>query len=314
MSHEFESGVVANEQAWHGLAVVHVEADGGKLYAEEALEKSGLDWRVFKEPIVRKGVPVAGKFYTVRDSDDSVLGIVGSGYEPVQNRDGFGFLNDLVDTDQIEIETAMSLREGRRVVILARRPDSVLVAGEELIPYLCFTNTHDGSGSVQMFATPVRVVCQNTLTMALSGVSNRYRMRHTSGVHVKLEEARKALEISFKYTDELAQVGEWMAETSISDREFDGFLKSLVPIAEDEKRKAVCGRVERRREEIREVYTTADNLNNIRGTRWGALNAVAEWVDHRKGYQSPDRRFEAIVVQNDPRQRLDQRAMELLAN
>lgn len=311
MSHEFESGVFANRPAWHGLGVVHMEAEHGKLYADEALRKGGLDWRVFKEPVVRKGEPVAGKFYTVRDRDDAVLGIVGPSWEPVQNEDGFRFLDELVDADALEIETAISLKGGRKVAILARRPDDVLIAGEKVVPYVAFLNGHDGATSAQMFTTPVRMVCANTVNMALAGASAFYRMRHTRSVHAKLADAREALQVSFEYTDELARLGEWMAETRISDREFDRFLASLVPVDEDAS-KATVTRADARREEIREVYAAADNLGNIRGTRWGAFNAVAEWTDHRKGYRDANRRFEAIVLQNDPRQRLDQRAFEIL--
>lgn len=312
MSHEFESGVFANEPAWHGLGVVHMETESGKLYADEALRKGGLNWRVFKEPVIRKDVPVAGKFYTVRESDDAVLGIVGPTWEPVQNEDGFNFLNELVDSGELEIETAISLKGGRKVAILARRPDEILIAGETVIPYVAFLNGHDGATSAQMFTTPVRMVCANTVNMAVAGAGAFYRMRHTKNVHVKLADAREALQISFDYTDELARLGEWMAETKISDYEFAQFLNSLVPVPEDEEKKAAITRAEARQEEIRELYKESDNLGNIRGTRWGVFNAVAEWIDHRKTYRDADRRFEAIVLQNDPRQRLDQRAFELL--
>lgn len=302
MAHLVESGVYANEVPWMGLGdgrVLHDdEGEGRKLYADEAITKGGLDWEVGLVPVEYRGQTVEGKFFTVRDRDDKVLGVVGRSYRPVQNREGFALLNDLVDSDEVGIETALALRGGRTVAIVARRPDDVLIAGETHVPYLVFTNSHDGTGSVKMLASLVRVVCANTLNMALSGAKNVHRVRHTASATSRIHEAREALKISFDYSDTLAVMGEDLVATKVSDREFEKFLRELVPTPEPgeagENARAISGR-ERTREKIRGVYRGADNLANIRGTAWGVLNAVAEYEDHAKGYRTDDRRFQAIV-------------------
>lgn len=308
---KFESGIVTNKQAWHGMAAVHLEAEAGKLYADEAIVKGGLDWEVGLVPVEYKDAVVEGKFFTVRIGDDKVLGVVGKSYRPVQNREGFRLLNDLVDSDDVEIETAISLRGGKTVAIVARRPENILIAGEDVVPYLIFTNSHDGTGSVTMLTSPVRVVCQNTLNVAVRGAKSVYRVRHTSSATSRINEAREALQLSFSYSDSLAVMGEQLVSTKITDREFERFLKGLVPAPKpDGKNVRTVNNRERTRDGIREVYRKEDNLNDIRGTAWGALNAVAEYEDHGKKYRTDDRRFQAIV--EEAGQGLKQDALELL--
>lgn len=312
MSHLVESGVYANEAPWMGLSkrrILHDEKTEGKLYPAQALTKGDLDWLVTKEPQVRGGEILSGMFWTVRSSDDRVLGSVGSQYQPVQNHEGFQLLSDLVDNDEIEIETALSLKGGRLVTILCRRPDDILIAGEKILDYLSFANSHDGSGGVALYATPIREVCWNTHSYSIKHAPRIHRVRHTRNVADRLAEARKSLELSFEYTNELAKRGEWMAEYSISDREFDDFLTTLLPPPpEPEKAKRAATIREHRREAIRDVYFDSDNLNNIRRTRWGALNAVVQWSDHQKPRRSDEARYTATMLGDD----LNQRAFEIL--
>lgn len=312
MAHLVESGVYANKIPWMGLGDGRILFDekeaGRKLYADEAIKLSGLDWEVVMEPVEYKGSVLEDKFFTVRESDDKVLGVVGKTYRPVQNLDGFNLLNDLVDSDDVEIETAISLRGGKTVAIVARRPEDVLIAGEAVVPYLVFTNSHDGTGSVTMLASPVRVVCANTLRLALGGAKNIHRIRHTSSATSRINEAREALEVSFSYSDTLAVMGEGLVSTKITDREFDRFLRELVPVPKEEGRAKTMRQTVQ--DDIRAVYKGADNLNNIRGTAWGALNAVAEYEDHGKTYRSADTRFQAIVEKAERGRKQD--ALELL--
>lgn len=339
MGHEFESGVLANRPAWHGLGIVFDEEELGTLTPDRALELSGLDWEVTKQPIgyyddvaaipsrLQGGGdsefdleatlrPVADHYATVRSTDGKPLGVVGSRYSVVQNHEGFSYLEDICDSGEIAIESAMSLRGGAVVAILAKRPDHVLIAGEDTTPYLLFTNSHDGSAALQMMATPVRVVCQNTLALALGTAKNRMKIRHTSGATQKIAEARSALQVSFRYTDELKKRGEAMASQKITDKDFDDFLASLVPIkrtgdesGEADPERAVTMR-ENKRFAIAGLYHHAENLAEIRGTRWGALNAVAEFEQHGIRYKSDERKLASIM---NGEQRLTRDALKLLS-
>lgn len=301
----WESGVVADEQAWHGLAVVHDTATEGVLTPEIALVKGGIDWQVIKEPVYRKGTRVEGKFFTVRADSDKVLGVVGDRYEVLQNIEGFAMLRDLVDSDDIQIETAISLREGRLICITATRPDHIKIGGEDVIPRLVWYNTHDGLGG-GMIATPERVVCRNTLRLAIGKASGIYKIKHTRNIRERIAAARAALEISFEYTDTLALVGEELLSTKISDAAFDEFLLSLYQVPEDEGMKRT--RRMKEFEAVREVYRGSENLNDIRGTAWGALNAVVEYNQHYKAERTPFAKTEKILHGGYN----DQRALALL--
>lgn len=289
MSHYFESGVVANTQAWHGLATVHNEQVDGALTPQKALELSGLDWEVRKEEVFYGDQRVPEKYFTVRSSDDKVLGIVGKNYQVVQNYEGFDMLGDLVDSGEIEIETAISIKGGSTVAIVARRPESITIAGEEVIPYINFCNGHDGKSQLQMFTGDTRVVCSNTLNLGLRTAKTSFKIRHTRNVRNRIQEARDALQVSFKYSDELQRLGDEMVGLSFSNKEFDDFLQSLIPLPDEKGRGRT--RRENMQEEIRDIYFEADNLNNIRGSRWGVLNAVVEYGEHHRRYKDEESRF-----------------------
>lgn len=307
MAHEVETAIYANKPAWHGLGVVFNEkAEDRFLHSDEAIKLGGLDWDVELVPIEFNGEET-GYNLVVRDADDKVFAAVGPQYQPIQNRQGFAMLDQLIDAGDLKIESAMSLREGKTVVIVARRPEEILIAGEEHIPYIMCALYHDGTGAAKFLTTPTRVVCANTLAVALDHAQQSYSVRHTINADIRLAEARHALQISYKFTDEFVVMGEELVQAKITDRQLDKFLKSLV---EDEKDDGDIKRRnnEREREGIKEVYKTADNLGNIRGTKWGAFNAVAEYNQHHKSYRDPERRLLATM----DRQTTDQKALKLL--
>lgn len=307
--HEFESGVFANTPAWHGLGVVfNEEQQGRKLKMVEALEIGELDWDVELVPVEYNEIET-GFNLVVRETDDSVLGCVGPQYQPIQNVEAFTMLDELIDGEELLIETAISLQNGKRVCVVARRPDEILVAGEKHIPYIVCALAHDGTGAAKFLTTPTRVVCMNTFRVALATAKSTYSVRHTSGAQARLAEARTALDISYEYTQEFAVMGEELVNLKITDREMDKFLKELVVDPEEEDRKRAQHNAELKRAAIKDVYNSAENLNNIRGTRWGALNAVVEYTDHVKTYKSADVKMTAIM---DRQGTLDQRAMNLL--
>ena len=231
-----ETMMYVREKPWHGLGTMVAEAPT----SPDAQRLAGLDWNVRQEEVRDlRGKAIPGYRANVRESDESVLGIVGERYKVVQNADAFRFTDELIGGD-VRYETAGSLREGRQIWLLAKMPAEKL-AGDEVEPYLCFTNSHDGGGAVRVCMTPVRVVCNNTLNLALQTATRAWAMRHTESVEAKLNEARNCLLHARKYMDGLSEYADAAARKKISDGDLRDILKEMFPLPEkpkerDEKR------------------------------------------------------------------------------
>lgn len=144
MSANVETMMYVRNKPWHGLGTEVPEAPT----SADALRFAGLDWAVRQEPVYNsRGGIIPGYKSNVRDTDGSVLGIVGDRYKVVQNVDAFNFTDDLIGGD-VRYETAGSLRDGKQIWLLAKMPER-RVAGDAVEPYLCFTNSHDGSGGLR---------------------------------------------------------------------------------------------------------------------------------------------------------------------
>lgn len=143
--------------------------------------------------------PIPGYKANVRSSDNKVLGVVSDKYRIVQNADAFAFTDALIGGD-VHYETAGSLLDGKKIWLLAKLPDSE-ICGDKTEPYVCFSNTHDGSGAVRVCMTPVRVVCNNTLNLALNTAQRAWSVRHVGDISTKLVEAQQCLEMAGKYMD-----------------------------------------------------------------------------------------------------------------
>lgn len=211
----------ARPTAWSQLGW---SGQGAKNFLEpvsirEAIQEAGLDFEVVKQPIARvsfeegyddalvpKNYVIPSHVATVRTDNDTMLGVVGKDYGVVQNTKAFEFIDFIKEVAGEEplIETAGALGNGERIFVTARLgADCYLSPDDAVKNYVVFTNTHDGSGSVMAFFSPVRVVCQNTLNMAIKGAVNKITFRHTSGVHKRLdweieENRKKAFEVFSK--------------------------------------------------------------------------------------------------------------------
>ena len=164
--------------------------------SEEALKIAGLDWKVLQEPIYTMGKEqIEGFKVNVRDTDRRVLGVVSDRYKIVQNQEAFSFTDELLG-EGVRYETAGSLQNGRKVWLLARMPHEYIISGERITPYLVFFNSHDGSGAIKAALTPIRVVCQNTLNLALSTAKRSWSMIHTGNIQGKIQVQRTCSMVS----------------------------------------------------------------------------------------------------------------------
>lgn len=259
---------------WHGLGTPIETAPN----SEEALRLAGLDWTVDSKPIqVCGGKKIEGYSANVRSSDGSVLGVVGSRYKIVQNTEAFAFTDGIIGEGAV-YETAGSLNGGRTVWMLAKL-DQMKLAGDETDQYLCFANTHDGSGSVKVCITPIRVVCNNTLNAALQGTKRKFSMRHTTNVSSRIEEAKQVLGLAARYSVELADFAEAMAKRYLEDKELKRILNSIF----DPKGEKPTELQKRNAEECKQAFYVcyaAPDIAKFQGTAWGAINAMSDLVGH----------------------------------
>lgn len=179
------------ETPWHGLGRIIMDAPASR----EALELAGLDWQVESRNIYSgTGAMIPGYRANVRSTDDAVLGVVSDRYRIVQNKEAFQFTDDLLG-EGVTYETAGSLQGGKKVWMLARLPRKYLIAGDQVEPYLVIFNSHDGSSGVKVAMTPIRVVCQNTLNLALNTAKRSWTARHTENVLLRVQDARETLQL-----------------------------------------------------------------------------------------------------------------------
>tara|TARA_R100001460_G_scaffold102959_1_gene147913 strand:- start:9184 stop:9984 length:801 start_codon:yes stop_codon:yes gene_type:complete len=217
---------------------------------------------------------VQDKFAVVRDIDNSCLGVVGSKYTPVQNRDAFTFMDNIVDSGEAKYETAGSLYDGRHIWILMNLSNVEgieQVDGDKIVPYVLLTNSHDGTSALKVVTTPVRVVCSNTLRMALNGARQSFTVRHTSGISNKVDYARDALGIVVKYYSEFQKEVEKMIDTQVSDDKFMEIVAKVFPRPSDEEmeKPRIASNYKHKIANIETNYV--GELHS--GTAWGVLNA-----------------------------------------
>lgn len=276
MPAEVETMMYTREKPWHGLGTMVAEAPT----SADALRLAGLDWTVDQRPVYLENaaVPVPNYKANVRDRDGKVLGIVTDRYQVVQNADAFSWTDELIGGD-VRYETAGSLREGKKIWLLAKMP-AAKVAGDDVEPYLCFSNTHDGSVAVKVCMTPVRVVCNNTLNLALSSAKRSWAMKHVGDMTAKLDEARRTLELADRYMMHLDGAALQLANVTVTDEKLEKILSEMFPLKEDatERQKNTVKAV---KDEFMICYFMPD-LAKFRGTGWGVVNAMADMVDHSR--------------------------------
>lgn len=296
MSANVETMFSVREKPWHGLGQIIQEAPT----SADALKLAGLDWTVESRPVFQENNIVIPDYKAnVRTSDNTVLGIVGGRYQIVQNSEAFSFTDALVG-EGCKYETAGSLRNGKQIWLLAQMPKEKIL-GDDVIPYLCFTNSHDGSSPVQVCMTPVRVVCNNTLNLALRSANRKWKTRHTGDMEAKIHEAKITLGLANHYMDSLADYADRAANQVLSEDELQTALNALFPISSLDNKRSKNNKQLARDTFMNCLY--APDVKDFIGTKWGAINAMADMVDHapstvkrKDERKQTEGRFETIVI------------------
>jgi phage/plasmid-like protein (TIGR03299 family) len=271
--------------AWHGLGTVLPTV----ATSEQAIEAAHLGWRVEKRPLfLADGREVPDNFATVRADTGDPLGVVGDRYSVVQNREAFSFLDGLLQDGIMKYESAGALRGGRIIWILARMPSVDTIAeGDQTCRYLLWKTAHDGSAALEVLPTAVRVVCANTLRLALDNRQNGISFRHTGDMKAKLNAARVILSQFDKRFTLYSEQARHLAETKWTDEKAREYIAALFPEVKE------FGRSRSIREnKVAQVRANMRNernsLRSIKGSWWQLFNAVTESVDHdsRKGLKT----------------------------
>lgn len=274
------SMMYVGEAPWHRLGT---RLDNPAT-AADAIVAAGLDYAVTLTGIsTTDGTPVTHRRAVIRDDNRQVLGVVSPSYVPIQNRDCFTFLDEVVATGDLRYHTAGALGKGERVWMLAKLPGEIRVRGgaDIIDKFLLLSNSHDGSSALRVFFTPIRVVCQNTLSLAhRQGHGDGIAIRHKGDLSAKVRHAREVLGLAHEvYADAEAKI-DILASHSPNAVELDAFFTALVPDPVD----ADPTRARNTRGELHRLFEegTGQDIPEIRHTTWAAVNAVTELVDHHR--------------------------------
>ena len=284
------------EKAWHGLGQYVSEA----MTSEQAIELGGLNYTVEKRPLYAPGwegtmVEAEGHYGNVRTDTNDILGIVKGRYNIVQNKDAFGFFDTIIDKGEAIFETAGALGKGERIFVTAKLPEDMLVRGEKVEKYIMLTNSHDGTSKIIAGFTPIRVVCNNTLTAALKNLDNKVSISHTASAESRLKEASRVMGIASKYMDEVNMTFESMTTRRLSDLEMKYFIETVMKngIKEDKSDKEASTRMNNL---VDQVYSFAithptQTTEAAYRTLWGAYNGISGYYNFLKDYRNADQKM-----------------------
>ena len=291
--HCVENMFSVRTKPWHGLGVI---LDNPPSIAE-GIVAAGLDWTVDANPVFdANGNQIPGYVANVRSSDKSVLGIVTNKYSVVQNIEAFEFVDGLIG-EGMTLETAGSLRDGKQVWVLGKMPETKIL-DDAFEPYVCFTNSHDGTSSIRACMTPTRVVCMNTLNLALSSAQRSWSTRHIGDIQGKLIEAQHSLGLISAYMSELDTEANRLAEIKVTDEAVEAMLDILYPVKDDDSdiRK-------RRVSNLKSNFfncLAAPDIKQYKGTAYAVINAATDYADHGAPFRATakfeENRWGQIIV------------------
>lgn len=307
MAHELE---IVNGQAqmayvgdlpWHGIGT-KVEAD---LTPDQFQKVAGLDWEVEKQPLMTpNGVKVPNKEALVRTSDNSILDVVGTGWNPVQNSEAFEFFHEYVMAGDMEMHTAGSLKDGNMVWGLAKVKDTFdILGGDQVDSYLLFSNPHQYGKSIDIRFTPIRVVCNNTLSLSLGQkVANSVSLNHRTTFNP--DSVKETLGIASEKFAQYKETAEFLSSKRFGISELIQYYNEVFPRTYQGKKEVnvkTVGDLTTNAQKAYEVLETQPGAEFGEGTWWQALNSVTYLTDHQMGREADTRLTSAWFGSNQTR-------------
>jgi phage/plasmid-like protein (TIGR03299 family) len=275
MPANIESMFYVRVAPWHGLGVCVESA----LSSDEALVQSGLDWKVIQKPLMTSTYdPVFGYKANIRDTDNRVLGVVTDRYKVVQNHEAFAFTDTLLG-EGVKYETAGSISDGRKIWMLAKLPDKYIIEGEQVDPYLVFSSSHDGSGSIKVCMTPIRVVCQNTLNLALHSAKRIWTTIHVGDLARKMDEAHCTLSLAHNYMGKLGAEFSRLTKIRLSDAKVAEYIELLLPM-DDNPTPIHHKNIIQIRKDLQIRYHDAPDLKHVGKNAYRFVCAVSDFATH----------------------------------
>ena len=283
------------ETPWHGI--------GTKLNrpatAIEAIKAAKLDYEVALHPLYCEtsngSIIMKNKRATVREDTNMPLSIVSSRYKVVQNKDAFDFFDNVVGEKKAIYHTAGALGEGERIWIMAQLPGEIILGKNDKVEkYLLLSNSHDGSSAVKMYFTPIRVVCQNTLIMSEKDSKSGIAISHAGSIKDKIKEARMVLGIANKAYDSFEIIAKELVKKEMSDAAANKYFDDLV--FENDPKRREENLLNDRFNRLLYLFNEGkgNDAEDIQHTAWAAYNAVTEYCDHCKKYNTPNNRLKDI--------------------
>ena len=270
---------------------------------EDVVKKSGLDWMVVRRPVTVGGIDYPDKVGLVRqyETEDgrihqNVLSIVSAkGYQILQNRDAFDYLDTMVG-EGLKYTAAGQLNEGKHVFMVAEMDKKWRVGDDDIGGNLLLSNGHDGLHTLKVCITPVRIVCQNTLMLALNTAVRSFSIKHRTNLRDKIADARMALNLTSIYMDNLQTIGEQLIETKLSPATMEKLVEDLFPKAEPESKRGKTIRDQK----IQDFWSAmgAKDLIPYNNTAWQFLNAASDFETHRKA--KSDTVMKKVLTDNMP--------------
>jgi len=215
-----------------------------------------------------------------RDCDGKILGVVSNRYKVVQNDEAFEFTDALLG-EGVTYETAGALAEGKRTWILAKLPHHYIISGDEVTPYMVFMNSHDGSGSIKVAMTPIRVVCQNTLNLALNTAKRCWSTNHIGNIQGKMDEARDTLKLASTYMVELGKGIEELQRKKLTDKQVMEYIETFFPVSADMSDLQMKN-MRSLQLDMRRRYFDAPDLKDVGKNGYRFINAVSDFATHSK--------------------------------
>lgn len=270
-------------KAWHDVGV-RVDKE---VNSAEAIKLARLDYEVKKVTLYANidGKMIDSEVYgTLNASNNKVLGTVTDRYKIVQNVDAFSFFDDVVKNGEAFYHSAGALGNGERIWLLAKLPKSMLIFKDIDVvdKYLILVNNHDGKGSLYMYFTPIRVVCQNTLNASWHNKENMISIKHVGDIKGKVERAREAMGFALDFYTEFEDNAKKMVNKTLTKDEAEKYFDRVLEIKEDDT--DLSTQIENTRDRLKSLYVngTGNNIDGVKNTLWAGYNAVTEYADYHK--------------------------------
>ncbi len=308
-THSFVSN---QELAWHGLGKI---VDGA-MTSEEAIHLANLDYNVAKckiAAIFPKGSNLKSKYINdaraiYRTDTFDIFGTASKRYEVVQNTDAFRFMDSIVGEGKAIFETAGALGKGETIFITAKLPYHIRINGNDVIEnYLVVSNGHNGRTSLNIFLTPIRVVCANTLAVGLENNKFNISLRHTGSIHDKIADAREVLDISSTISDKMQETFKHLTSIKVNDNLIERYFNNVFLNADEinalaakdvrfSKSEDISSRKKNIIHGVHDFYHNGVGQEGIVGSAFGAFSAVNGWMSNNKKFANETKRMESLVL------------------